>query len=234
MLRDRPALVFALIFAAMIATPMMPSTFWERMATITDADAEQTGSRQQRIQLLRQGMQVFAENPVTGIGAGQFVNYDGAMMVERWRDTHNVWLQVAAELGIFGLCAFGFLVWRAFSSCLATMRMIRGPTRARFGSGQGSRRGSDQSRQRAPAADLTPEDRRILEMNARGMFAGMVGWFVCALFASVAFNWTFYYVFALAVAGREIARARLGAPQSTPQESAASVPAAAMQRRYAG
>ena len=48
----------------------------------------------------------------------------------------------------------------------------------------------------------------ILDMNAKGMFAGMVGWFVCAFFASVAFNWTFYYVFALAVSGREILRAR--------------------------
>ena len=33
----------------------------------------------------------------------------------------------------------------------------------------------------------------------------MVGWTVCSLFASVAFNWTFYYVSRCAVAGREIA-----------------------------
>ena len=41
-----------------------------------------------------------------------------------------------------------------------------------------------------------------------GMMAGLIGWFACALFASVAFNWTFYFVFALAVAAREIAFAR--------------------------
>jgi hypothetical protein len=36
---------------------------------------------------------------------------------------------------------------------------------------------------------------------------------VCAFFASVAFNWTFYYIFALAVAGREIAwSARIAPP----------------------
>jgi hypothetical protein len=36
----------------------------------------------------------------------------------------------------------------------------------------------------------------------------MVGWTVCAFFASVAFNWTFYYVLALTAAGRDIARSR--------------------------
>jgi hypothetical protein len=35
-----------------------------------------------------------------------------------------------------------------------------------------------------------------------------MGWFVCALFASVAFNWTFYYVVALAVTARDVVRTR--------------------------
>ena len=40
------------------------------------------------------------------------------------------------------------------------------------------------------------------------LFACMVGWFVCALFASVAFNWTFYYLLGLAVTSRDVVRAR--------------------------
>ena len=61
---------------------------------------------------------------------------------------------------------------------------------------------------RSSRYELTDEDRRILELNAKGMIAAMVGWTVCSLFASVAFNWTFYYVLALAVAGRDIKRSR--------------------------
>ena len=206
--RERPAIVFALIFAAMIATPLIPGSFWNRMASITNADEDPTGSRQQRIQLFKQGLQVFAENPITGIGAGQFVNYDGAMMIERARVTHNVWLQVAAELGIFGFCTFAFLVWRAFSSCFAARRAIRGPTRKHPGA----------------TTLLTPEEQKIIDMNAKGMLAGLVGWLVCAFFASVAFNWTFYYVFALAVAGREIARQRRALPESVAAAATAAVP----------
>jgi O-antigen ligase len=215
-MRERPAIVFALIFAGMAATPLMPSSFWDRMASITNPDEDQTGSRQQRIQLFKQGLQVFAENPITGIGAGQFVNYDGEMMIERWRVTHNVWLQVAAELGIFGFAAFAFLVWRAFTSCFAARRAIRGPTRRT---------------RRAPETTLTPQDQKIIDMYAKGMLAGLVGWLVCAFFASVAFNWTFYYVFALAVAGRDIAREHRAPSEPATDEGVANVPVAPWRRR---
>ena len=36
------------------------------------------------------------------------------------------------------------------------------------------------------------------------MVASLVGWFVCAFFASVAYNWTFYYLLALAATPREM------------------------------
>ena len=62
---------------------------------------------------------------------------------------------------------------------------------------------------------MTDDERRILEMNAKSMLAGLVGWTICAFFASVAFNWTFYYVLALAVAGREIIASR--APAAVPE-----------------
>jgi len=59
--------------------------------------------------------------------------------------------------------------------------------------------------------ELSAEDRRLLEINAKGMIAAMVGWFVCALFASVALNWTLYYLLGLCVTGRDLVRARAAA-----------------------
>ena len=212
-MRERPAVVFALIFAALIATPMMPESFWDRMASITNPDEDQTGSRQQRIQLFRQGLQVFVENPLTGIGAGQFVNYDGDMMEARWRVTHNVWLQVAAELGIFGFCTFAFLVWRAFTACFAARRAIRGPTK------------------RSPRHDdvdaAGTEDRRQQRQGHAGRPGGLDG---LRLLRVGRFNWTFYYVFGLAVAGREIARNRRAALEPAAAPAVASVQAAEWRR----
>ena len=88
----------------LMALPVMPSSFWNRMDSITNAEEDPTGSREARLRLIDQGVQVFLENPLTGIGAGpvQELQRPGDT-VEKWRVTHNVWLQVAAELGIFGL-----------------------------------------------------------------------------------------------------------------------------------
>jgi O-antigen ligase len=199
---------------------MMPNSFWERMDSITNPETDPSGSRAARIQVMKEGWAVFVANPITGVGAGQFVNYDGPGRVERWRVTHNVWLQVAAELGIFGFFAFAFLVVRAFQAPLATQRALRAPPRkVSLLTGLTTKASGAE-----PWTTLTPEERRILDINAKGMLAGLVGWFVCAFFASVAFNWTFYYVLALAVAGREVALSRRISASSA--AAAAAVPPA--------
>ena len=95
-----------------------------------NAEEDATGSRAARVRLLNQGFEVFVDNPVTGIGAGQFQNYNAPGTIEKWRVTHNVWLQVASELGIFGLLAFLFLVVRAYSANFRTLRMLRATSSA--------------------------------------------------------------------------------------------------------
>ncbi len=197
--KAKPAIVIAALVAGLMALPAMPESFWNRMDSIMNADEDASGSRAARIRLIEQGVEVFLENPITGIGAGQFQNYNAPGTVEKWRVTHNVWLQVAAELGIFGIAAFAFLVVRGYSASFVVLRMLRQSKKHRH---------SDSS--------LTDEERRLLEINAKGMIAAMVGWTVCSLFASVAFNWTFYYVLALAVAGREIVVSRRIAADAVP------------------
>src|SRR5206468_8188516 len=220
--RIKPGFIVAVVVAGMLALPALPASFWMRMDSIVNAEEDTTGSRAARIRLLNQGLEVFAANPLTGVGAGQFQNYNAPDVVEKWRVTHNVWLQVAAELGVFGLLTFAFLVARAYTSCFAALRMLQRPRRRRAFShpavAGAPLAGDEQSalnRAGLPANDeqLSEEDRRILEINAKSMIAGLVGWSVCAFFASVAFNWTFYYVLGLAVAGREIVASRRHVPR---------------------
>jgi len=96
---------------------------------------------------------------------------------------------VAAELGIFGFAAFLFLVMRAFYAVYQTRRLLRrqGPADSSVGAA------------RAAKAD-------VLDAHSAAMAASLAGWFVCAFFASVAYNWTFYYLLALAAAPREMIR----------------------------
>jgi putative inorganic carbon (hco3(-)) transporter len=198
-----PPNILAGIIAGMLVIPIMPQSFFERMASIVDPSKDETGSREARRVLLEQAVMIFLEHPITGVGAGQFQNYGPPGRAEKWRVTHNVVLQIAAEIGIFGLIPFLFLVWRGFSAAwwartaLAwTHRKI--PKRRKGAAAE-------------PEDGLEPQERVFLETTATALFASMAGWFVCALFASVAFNWTIYYVLGLAVCTRDVVRARAAA-----------------------
>jgi O-antigen ligase len=193
-----PPTIIALVMTLMVALPLAPDAFWNRMASITDASRDPTGSRRERRLLLEQAVGVFMDHPLTGVGLGQFQNFYEPGMQARWRETHNVLLQVGAEIGILGLAVFVFLIVRMFAAALWTRHRLawihRLPRRPRGPP--------------APADGLDDRERYFLQTHASATVAAAVGWFVCAMFASVAFNWTFYYVLGLAVAAREIVRLR--------------------------
>jgi O-antigen ligase len=200
--RLRRGLGVAAVAAVLLATPLMPSWFWSRLVSITDSEQDESGSRQARKTLMREGWEAFVAHPITGVGAGQFRNYNPPDRDEPFRETHNVTLQIAAELGIFGLAAFLFLVWQAGASLLWTRRML--------GIGNARSRPPTGAPGTVPVAEaFTSEERDWMRMHTVAMSASLVGWFVCAQFGSVGYYWTFYYLLALIVAAREITRDRI-------------------------
>lgn len=209
LVRRKPGLLLAGAMVMVLALPLLPSSYWERLSSITDGSRDQTGSREARSILLRESFATFLAHPFTGVGAGQFKNYKPEQREEAWRETHNVVLQVASELGILGLAVFLFLVGRAAYAPVQTRRLLRRASHIRT-----PRRKSaatpDPSR---PAAVVTVEEREMLDAHSVAMAAAIAGWFVCALFASVAYHWTFYYLLALAAAPRDMIADRLTPPR---------------------
>ena len=194
----KPQVILGGVVTGMLVLPMLPQTFWDRMESITDADKDTTGSREQRRELMEEAWNVFLQHPLTGIGAGQFQNFGEPGATKKWRVTHNAYLQVAAELGIFGLIFFLVIVWKGFSAAWWTRRHLNWIYRRRS--------------RKKPAADpedgLTADERYFLQTHGAAMLACMTGWFICAIFASVAFNWTIYYLVGLSVTARDVIRAR--------------------------
>ncbi|HET7217919.1 MAG TPA: O-antigen ligase family protein, partial [Vicinamibacterales bacterium] len=197
----RPGLGAAALVVSLAALPFMPNWFWTRIGSITNPEQDESGSRQARKDLMWEGWQTFLDHPFTGVGAGQFKNYNPPDRLEPWRETHNVVLQVAAELGVFGLLVFLLLVWQAGAALQWTRRMF-----------------APASRGRPPTAKpgtvpvitaFLPEEREWMRMHSAALKASLIGWLVCAQFASVGYYWTFYYLFALIVAGREITQDRI-------------------------
>jgi O-antigen ligase len=214
----RPGIGAVAVAAVLVAIPFMPSSFWTRMQSIVDdkLDQEQfTGSREARRLLIQEGINAFLEYPLTGVGAGQFKNYNPAGRQERWNETHNALLQVAAETGIFGLAVFLFLIFSGARAAATTRRLLGG--------------GRKRAREPNPLRLVLSEtDRQSLYAHTLVMTAGLIGWFVCSFFASVAYNWTFYYLLAPIVCARELTMDRLRAGQIALGERPASV------RRRAG
>jgi O-antigen ligase len=189
--RLRLLIATALVAGCLIAVPVVPPEFWQRAASIANPEEDETGSREARKVLMLEAWDTFLERPLTGVGAGQFENYNPPSRLEPWRETHNVVLQILVELGLLGGLVFGYLLWRAVASITRTRRLL---ARERTGT--------------APSA-FGPEERAWLRTHVVAVTAGFAGWFTCAQFSSAGYYWTFYYLFALIVAGAAVVEHRL-------------------------
>jgi putative inorganic carbon (hco3(-)) transporter len=215
LLKRKPGLVMAVAFAGLLALPVLPSSYWQRLASITNENLDETGSREARSVLLHESFDAFVTHPFTGVGAGQFKNYNPEGREEAWRESHNVVLQVAAELGIAGLAVFVYLVIRAFLAPMQARRLLRAAAPGRRS-----------SRNATPVEPGAEAEYEMLTLYTVAVTAALAGWFVCALFASVAYHWTFYYLLALAVAPRDYLLARAAAARSGRRAAAAHTVAA--------
>ncbi len=160
----RPGFGTIAVVAVLCATPFMPASFWERMASIVDDKKDKqefTGTREARWTVMKEGVQAFAEYPLTGIGAGQFQNYNPPGRKEAWKETHNAPIQVAAETGIFGLAAFLFLVASAGVGARTSRRLLE--------------RGTGRGQLDRLAAVMPTDDRLAMRSHSVAMTAGLLG-----------------------------------------------------------
>jgi O-antigen ligase len=201
--RQRPSAVAAAAVALLLVMPLAPASYWTRIASITDESKDDTGSRKARRVAMREAWDTFLTFPFYGVGAGMFEAYNPPGREEIWRETHNVVLQFAAELGILGLLLFFFMLWRALTARRATRRLLRRAS----GSSPPSRWGKTAPPSHPPL--VSPEEATYIEVHTGTMMASLIGWFICAQFASVGYTWTFYYLLALTVAPRDILATRL-------------------------
>ena len=194
--RVRPSVAVTVIALSLITIPLLPTSFTERMSSIIHPEEDPTGSREARKRLLREAYQAYLDNPVFGLGAGQFHNYNPNGREETWREAHNAWLQVASELGTGGVLVFGVIVVSGFVAGVQASRALRRARRTQ--------------KRRSKRSDPWLERRELLEMYAAALLASLTGWLIAAMFASVAYYWTLYLVLSLAITLRAIARREVG------------------------
>lgn len=203
--RQRPMVAVAGVFVLLSALPLVPDYYWRRVASITDSSKDDYGSSEARRKLFSDAFDAFVENPFTGVGAGQFYSYKPETRRQPWQEAHNIWLQVAADLGFVGFAVFTFLVARAFGAIWQTRRLL---ARVRAA----ARRRSNASSRAPGVPQISAEEATLFDAHSAAMAAALVGFFVCAFFSSIAYHWTFYYLLVLAVAPRDVLRERIPVP----------------------
>lgn len=87
--------------------------FWERVTSTFTSPTEDYNfqSREGRIEIWKRGLGYAADNPVTGVGIGNFRVAEGTALEDlgygvKWSTAHSSYILVVAELGIPGLLVF--------------------------------------------------------------------------------------------------------------------------------
>jgi len=141
-----------------------------------------------RLDMWASGIRMTANNPVFGVGFGQFAdNYRSyAPGPVRWkaRDAHNSFIKAAAETGLIGFIPFMALV-------VLTFRVAY------------HRRKAD-----------VPEDSPMERAVRRSLFPSMMGFCVAAFFLSQCWSWFLFILFAEAASMYEIWKPEPDASQS--------------------
>ena len=154
---------------------LVPGGYALHLGTVTDISSDPTGSAQERLALMGAAVRVIVEHPLFGAGLGMNVIPITEDM-GGWRTVHNVYLQIAADLGLVGLALFLVLV----IGCVWHVRTVR-----REREGLGSRRDE-------------------LGHLARGIELSLVAFGIAAMFHPSGYHFYVYYIGGLALAARAI------------------------------
>jgi O-antigen ligase len=199
-LRGRRKLVglIVLLLAATLFWGLAPESYKARFST-THTEEDTTG--QHRLDLWSAGIRMFVENPLTGVGIGNFpVVYrqmkGGQIGFDEATEPHNIFVQAGAELGLPGLL------------CLLSGIGFIFATNAR-------------TRRRALESDLP--DKEFYANLARGLEGGLVGFVVSGFFLTVLYYPHFYMLAALTVILSHVLEKRL-AEEAAPAQVAAPMP----------
>jgi probable O-glycosylation ligase (exosortase A-associated) len=104
--RARWIAVGALAGVLALGVPFLPDSWFARIGTIADAGADRTGSSHERWRDLGAALEMIARDPLFGAGAGMHHLALNDLRGDTWLEVHNVYLEIAGDLGLPGLALF--------------------------------------------------------------------------------------------------------------------------------
>ncbi len=171
---------FSLLLLATLSLPLLPSNYISRVASITDIEADPTGSAQARWSSTVAAVKYVREHPIVGAGIGMDVLALNEVRGPRWSQVHNVYLQYAVDLGLPGLILFLLLLYGAFKAARASRRL---------------------------AASVPALQSQFL--LSEGLEVSLIVFAIAGLFHPVGYHFYFYYIAGLSLAARSATEAAI-------------------------
>jgi probable O-glycosylation ligase (exosortase A-associated) len=178
-LRKRPQRIWIPLILALgvLALPLVPANFYERVNTIVNYEEDRSNSAQERLADMQVATQVALSNPIKGAGVGMGHLAMNEARGETWKVIHNLYLQVAVDLGFVGLLLYVGLMFK----CIGTTGEIL----------------------RQNKEDPLPER---LVLIAEALRISLLGFAIAVMFYPVAYNFYFFYFGGLAIAAGGVAQ----------------------------
>ena len=111
----KPKLIPAFAVACVVCVPLLPTTIWNRILTITNTTDSSTASR---FPLYEAALRVIAQSPISGAGLGTeavqaFIKENNLYHAKApFVHAHNIYLEVWIEAGVLGIVGFvGSMLW---------------------------------------------------------------------------------------------------------------------------
>jgi O-antigen ligase len=179
----------------LVAVIFAPPVFWERLGTVLDSSDTPTytaqvrsgleqvaaeESTEGRLELLSRSIEYTLDHPLFGLGLGNFSLASGAQHSAEpnaWMGTHNTFTQISSEAGLPALVLYLMLLAAAVHS----MNRIR------------------RTASQAP-------DRQALGLMASATLVSLLSFAFGACVAHLGYDYYFFYIVAIAVGLRCIAR----------------------------
>ena len=177
----RGTLLLTVAAATALSVVILPADVFDRYLTITKY--QQDESAMIRLAVWNAGMQMFADHPLTGVGAGTFETVYGQRYIDRksagniWRAAHSSYVEIAAELGLIGLIIWLAILASAFNSLFQSQRLLDLPVLEND-------------------IDRYVFVEQLLRWNS-ALFASVVGFLIGAAFLSRGYDMLFMIVLAL-------------------------------------
>jgi O-antigen ligase len=135
-------LILTLVVVGPIVFLMLPQTTITRLATIVysfdsesvnqmQGDSEAMASTAERRDLLSDAIKMTIDNPVFGVGPGEFPDYRHEHLryangdAKRFFPSHNTFAQIASESGIPGLLLYLLFLWNMIRTCQRVRKLSR-------------------------------------------------------------------------------------------------------------